>query len=156
MQNILIAIDFSEITPVLITQAATLAKALNGKLWLLHVANPVPDFVGYNPVPQTDRNQVAQEFQEEHRHLQTIAEHLCQRGIEAVALLVQGSTVKTILHEANKLKADLIIIGSHGRTGISKALLGSVSEGILHQSHCPVLVIPDHLAKETTITLGTL
>lgn len=156
MQNILIAIDFSEITPVLITQAATLAKALNGKLWLLHVADPDPDFVGYDPGPQTVRDRVAQEFREEHRHLQTIAEHLRQRGIETVALLVQGAIVETILHEANKLKADLIIIGSHGRTGLSKAFLGSVSEGVLHQSHCPVLVIPNSLAKETTIALGLL
>ncbi len=45
-------------------------------------------------------------------------------------------------NEANKLKADLIVVGSHGNSGLYKALIGSISEAIIKQATCPVLVIP--------------
>ncbi|RMF20673.1 MAG: universal stress protein, partial [Cyanobacteria bacterium J083] len=63
-------------------------------------------------------------------------------------LLIQGATVTTILQEAAKLQAEMIIIGSHGHSSLYKALLGSVSEGIIRQATCPVLIIPTRKIKE--------
>ncbi|GGA41537.1 universal stress protein [Okeania sp. KiyG1] len=142
MKNIVVAIDFSQITPAIITQAEALVQAFNSKLWLIHIAEPDPDFVGFKTGPQPKRDRWAQEFRREHQQIQDLAKELRQKGLDTVALLTQGSTVETILAEAKKLAADLIIVGSHGRSGIEKFFAGSVSEGILHGAHCPVLVIP--------------
>ncbi|MDJ0556062.1 MAG: universal stress protein [Microcoleaceae cyanobacterium MO_207.B10] len=142
MKNIVVAIDFSEITPAIITQAETLAQAFKSKVWLIHIAEPEPDFVGFKTGPQSKREHWAEEFRHEHQQIQDVAEQLRQKGFDAVALLLQGATVETILTEAKKLAADLIIVGSHGRSGIEKLFVGSVSEGILKDAHCPVLVIP--------------
>ncbi|OZH53304.1 universal stress protein [Hydrocoleum sp. CS-953] len=142
MKNIVVAIDFSQITPTIISQAETLAQAFKSKLWLIHITEPEPDFVGFKTGPQPKRDHWAEQFRKEHKQIQDLAEELRQKGLDTVALLTQGSTVETILAEAKKLTADLIIVGSHGRSGIDKLFMGSVSEGILKYSPYPVLVIP--------------
>ena len=142
MENIIVAIDFFQITPAIMTQAETLAQAFNSKLWLIHIAEPEPDFIGFKTGPQPKREHWAEEFRKEHQQIQDLAEELRQKGLDAVGLLLQGSTVETILAEAKKLAADLIIVGSHGRSEIEKFFVGSVSEGILKTAYCPVLVIP--------------
>ena len=147
MKNIVVAIDFSESTPAIIAQGSTLAQATLSKLWLIHIAAPEPDFVGYKTGPQTERDHIAHKLHSEHRQIQQWAEELRQKGIEAVALLVQGQTVKTLLEEADKLKTDLIVVGSHGKTGLYKVLVGSISEGILRHANCPVLVVPTRQMK---------
>ncbi|EGJ34953.1 MULTISPECIES: universal stress protein [Moorena] len=145
MQNFLVAIDFSEITPVVIAQAESLAAATKSKLWLIHIAEPEPDFVGYQTGPQTERDYIAHKFRKEHRQLQKWAENSRQKGIDAAALLIQGPIVETILAQAQKLAVDLIVVGSHGHSGLYKALVGSISEGILQKADCPVMVIPGRL-----------
>ncbi|MGD1715551.1 universal stress protein [Dapis sp. BLCC M172] len=142
MKNIVVAIDFSQITPTIISQAETLAQAFKSKLWLIHITEPEPDFVGFKTGPQPKRDHWAEQFRKEHKQIQDLAEELRQKGLDTVALLTQGSTVETILAEAKKLTADLIVVGSHGRSGIDKLFMGSVSEGILKDSPYPVLVIP--------------
>jgi nucleotide-binding universal stress UspA family protein len=142
VKTILAAIDFSEVTEHVVGRSALLAEALGSRLWLVHVAAPDPDFAGYDAGPDVVRDQVAKHLREEHRALQTMAEELRGRGIDTTALLVQGATVATILQEATKLEADLIVVGSHGRGAISRALLGSTSEGVLHKAVVPVLIVP--------------
>jgi len=61
-------------------------------------------------------------------------------GVDADSWIEEGSCVDTILSSARQHKADLIVIGSHGRGGIARALLGSVAEGVLRHSSMPVLV----------------
>ena len=140
--NIIAAVDFSPITSLIMKQASSLVSMTQGKLWLLHIAPPEPDFLGYQTGPQTERDFIAHQLRQQHRQLQDWAAELREQGIDAVALLLQGPTVETLCQEAEKLAADLIIVGSHGHSGLSKLLLGSVSEGILRQANCPVLVIP--------------
>ena len=71
-----------------------------------------------------------------------MAADLQSRGISAHGLLVQGPTVETILTERERLQADTIVLGSHGRGALFRALLGSVSEGVVRATPCPVLVVP--------------
>src|SRR5215472_8945267 len=61
-------------------------------------------------------------------------------GVSADTCLEEGSSVTTILDVAREQHADLIVIGSHGRGGIARAVLGSVAEGLLRRSHIPVMV----------------
>jgi nucleotide-binding universal stress UspA family protein len=145
MFKILVPVDFSEITPSIIAQTRIFAQIRASKVWLIHVTAPDPDFIGYDTGPQTVRDHLAQRFREEHRQIQSLATELKQDKIEAISLLLQGSTVETILEQAHKLEVNLMIMGCHGRTGLLKVLVGSVSEGVLRQAPCPVLLIPHHL-----------
>ena len=134
--NILAGIDFSESAQKIIDQTVMLAKALNAKIWLIHVAEPDPAFVGYEADPEVMRDVVAKKYHEEHRDLQA------SDGLDCVALLVQGATVATLLREAAHLPAALIVIGSHGKGALKRLLIGSTSEGILHASEIPVHIVP--------------
>lgn len=142
--KILVGIDLSDSTEKIILKVEEIAKALSAKLWLLHVAEPDPDFVGYKTGPQSVRDSISKEFHTEHYQIQEIAKRLRVAGLETTALLMQGIAVDTILKEASKLNVDLIVIGSHGRGAIYQLLVGSVCEGILHKSEFPILVIPTH------------
>jgi nucleotide-binding universal stress UspA family protein len=147
MDNILAAIDFSEITPSIVDKAAEIARAFASKLWLIHVVAPDPDFIGYDTGPQCERDWRAKILREEHRYIQQKALELEQTGLDVTPLLVRGATVETILHQAAKCNAEMIVIGSHGHGALYKALVGSVSEGIIRKASCSVLIIPNHYQK---------
>jgi len=142
--KILLCVDLSESTEKVVEKADKIANALSAKLWLIHIADPDPDFIGYEAGPQSIRDSVAKNFHTEHCQIQEIADRLRKAGVDTTALLVQGSTVDTILKEASKLEVDMIIVGSHGRGAIYQLLVGSVCEGLLHKSEYPILVIPTH------------
>lgn len=142
MKNILVPIDFSAVQQILVDTAGALAKALGAKLWLVHVAAPDPDFVGFKVGPEYVREQRADILRQEHQDIQAMAAQVKADGIEAEALLVQGPTTDTLLEIAQKVSADLIVIGSHGRSAIFRAFVGSVSEQILKESKVPVMVVP--------------
>lgn len=72
IKNILVAIDFNETVGELLSYAEALAIKFDAKIWVLHVAAPNPDFVGYEPGPQYIRDFKADELREEHRSLQNI------------------------------------------------------------------------------------
>jgi len=146
MKTIVVAIDFSAVTADVLERAAELGKGLSAAVWLVHVAAPDPDFVGYDAGPTTVRDQVAHEMRDTHRRVQDEADALRARGVNATALQVQGPTVETILHEAERLHADVIVLGSHGHSALHRALLGSISEGVLHRAACPVLIVPSRPA----------
>ncbi len=142
--KLLVGIDLSPSTEKVVEKAAVLARALSAKIWLLHVADPEPDFVGFDASPAYDRDVRSRTFHAEHSQLQAIANKLRLDGLDATALLVQGPTAATILQEAVKLAADMVIVGSHGRGAIHRLLVGSVSEEVLRKAGCPVLIIPTH------------
>ncbi len=142
--NVLVAVDLSDSSSVIIDYAKSLVNAFSGKIWLLHVAEPEPEFVGYQPDPPVMRDVTAKKFHEEHLQLQEYSQALRSGGLECTALLVQGATIETIHKEAEKLNINMIIVGSHGKGAISRLLLGSTSEGVIYKSSIPVLVIPTH------------
>jgi nucleotide-binding universal stress UspA family protein len=142
MGSILAPVDFSEMTPAVIAVAESLAAAFSARLWLLHVSAPDPDFVGFEAGPQAVRDQRAHHLRGEHRELQEVADRLRTEGVEATALLIQGPTVEKILSEAERVAAEWIVIGSHGRGAVHRALLGSVSEGVLHRARCKIAIVP--------------
>ena len=140
--NILVAIDFSDPTEKILRVAHQLAHSLEGSVWLVHVAEPEPDFVGYEAGPDVVRDQVAKKFRKEHRVMQEYAEAMREQGIDAKAMLIQGATVETLLEMATKQQSDLIVVGSHGRGMVAEILLGSVSRGLIKSAACPVTVVP--------------
>ena len=142
MSHILAAIDFSAQTQSVLNTAEQLAKALNFRLTVLHVAAPDPDFVGYSVGPQTVRDTRAQALHAERNTIHTIVEDLAGRGIDAHGLLASGVTIEKIIEEAQRFGCSLIVLGSHGHGAIFDMLMGSTSSGVLRHATCPVVVVP--------------
>lgn len=139
--SLLVALDFSDVTDQQLVIVARLA-APNRQIYLLHVAEPDPSFVGFDAGPDEVRDQIAREFHEEHERIQAMATRLREAGFDAKALLVQGPTVATILAEAEKVGAEAIVVGSHGHGKLYDFAVGSVSSGVIRKAKVPVLVVP--------------
>ncbi len=142
--QLLVAVDFSDSSQTVIEYVKDLAKSLSGKIWLLHVAEPDPEFVGYDVDPPEMRDVIARRFHKEHLQIQQLSQELRSKGLDCEALLIQGPTVETILRESKKLSVDMVVVGSHGKGILKHLLVGSTSEGVLQKSSVPVLVVPTH------------
>ena len=142
--KLLVTVDLSEATQIIVKKAEEIAIALSAKVWILHNAVPEPDFVEFKVDPQAARESLAKKFHVEHRQIQELANRMRKAGVDTTALLVHGATVETILKEASELEVDMIVVGSHGRGAMYQLLVGSVSEAVLHKSRFPVLVVPTH------------
>lgn len=149
MRNILVAIDLSPASEQVIARARELAAGGPARFWLLYIADPDPDFVGLDVGPDSVRDQVAAEFREEHRAIQAFADELRDAGLDATALMVRGATVPTLLDEADKLAADVIVLGTHGRGALARVVMGSVSTGTIAKARVPVLVVPTRPRDES-------
>jgi len=142
--KLLVCVDLSESTEIIVNKIEGITKAIPAKVWLLHNAVPEPDFVDFKVDPLAARESLAKKFHVEHRQIQELASRMRKAGVETTALLVHGATVDTILKEASDLEVDMIVVGSHGRGAMYQLLMGSVSEAVLHKSRLPVLVVPTH------------
>jgi len=142
MKNILVTIEFNNNEEILIDKAFQLAEPFNSKLWLMHIAAPDPDFVGYKTGPQYIRDSRASELRKEHKLLQEYAAALKKKGIDSEGLLIQGATIEMIIEESNKLNVDLIIAGSHKHGFFYNVFTESVSEEIIKKSKIPVMIVP--------------
>jgi nucleotide-binding universal stress UspA family protein len=142
--KLLVAVDLSESTQIIVDKVEEINTECPAQVWILHNAEPEPDFVEFKVDPLAARESLAKRFHNEHRQIQEIANRLRKAGLDATALLVHGATVETILKEASDLDVDMIVVGTHGRGAMHQLLVGSVSEGVLHKSRYPVLVIPTH------------
>jgi nucleotide-binding universal stress UspA family protein len=144
MKNILVTIDFNSMEQLLVDKAFQLAEKFDSKIWLLHIAAPDPDFVGYEVGPQYIRDFRASELRKEHKLLQGFTDALKKKGTNAEGLLVQGATIEVIMEEAKKLNADLIITGHQEHSFLYQAFMGSVSRETMKKSKIPVLIVPSN------------
>lgn len=142
MKNILITIGFDKNEKLLIDNAYYLAKAFNSKIWLIHVASPDPDFVGFDAGPQHVRDFRAAELRNQHKLIQGYVVELKEKGINAESLLIQGKTIKTILEKSKKLDIELIIIGYNEHSFLYKSFFGNTTNQIMKKSKTPVLIVP--------------
>lgn len=142
INNILVAVDFNDSIGELLGYAEGIASKFGSKIWVVHVAAPNPDFVGYEPGPQYIRDFKAEELREEHHKIQKICNSFMDESIECEALLIQGSTVETVMEEAKKLKSDLLIVGTHKHSFFYELFSESVSLELLKKAEIPLLAIP--------------
>ncbi len=149
MKPILVAIDFSELSEEVLERATKLARAFAADLVLLHIVAPDPDFVGYEAGPDSVRETRALEIRSEHRRLQEMADKARTAGVKARVLMRPAATIDGIVAEAEKLEAQFIVMGRHAKGALSRVLLGSVTEGVLRQAPCPLVVVPDSSSDRT-------
>jgi nucleotide-binding universal stress UspA family protein len=146
--RILCPVDFSESSTRALVHGAALARWYEAQLTVLHV---VPTF---DPVQVRAELGVPVQFVDPVSREQVVTElrQLLQRaGYSADAGLVAeaGDASTTIVDQALAIRADLIVIGTHGRRGFKRLLLGSVAETVLHEAPCPVLTVSPHTAATT-------
>jgi nucleotide-binding universal stress UspA family protein len=157
LDELLVPVDFSACSVVALDKAAELAKSLGATLDVLHVWQ-APSFVatelmvGGAGSTQTLTEFVKAETETKFREFLKAAR---ERGIAIRhERLVQGSPPAVIIDEAERGGHDLIALGTHGRTGLSHFLLGSVAEKVVRQASCPVLVIREAKAPAVPATEG--
>jgi nucleotide-binding universal stress UspA family protein len=142
-KQILVPVDFSSASKVALDQAAALAEQMNAVVDILHVWE-VPavasgdDVVELQGLPDTVADAVR------HYAKDTLAAFTRKAQESGVtvrsARAIPGRTYQTIVEEAERGGYDLIVIGTHGRKNLSRAVLGSVAERVVRYAHCPVLV----------------
>ena len=142
MKNVIAAVDFSPVSEAVVSHAIHLARVNQGRLWIVHVAAPDPDFVGYEVGPEVVRQQRATRLREEHQQLEDMARDANAGGVTTTALMIQGPTSRTLLEKAAELDADLLVLGSHGHGALHNLLVGSVTESVVKDARIPVLIVP--------------
>ena len=141
-QNILVPVDGSETSYAAVAQAAELAKAFGGKITVVQVLALDP-YIAAEYISATQTNDLIERARSSVlKTLEEAAAKFSDLGIPVEAKLLEGQVVhREIIKEAETSKADLIVIGSHGRTGLKRLFLGSVAQSVLGEAHIPVLVV---------------
>jgi nucleotide-binding universal stress UspA family protein len=138
-QHFLVPLDFSDYSTQAMDYAMALAHKLQARLTLLHVIQSLS--MGGGDMGVTLPYSYMQELEAElNRRLESYLERVTAAGLNGDVVLVHGSPYQEIVETAKTRQVDLIIMGTHGRTGLRHVLLGSVAEKVVQLASCPVLV----------------
>ena len=152
LRQILLPTDFSGCANHALPYAAAIAQACQAKIICLHIVEPVVPTVGYTglaePLPIADVSDQLEDSAE--RELPRLAESEELAGLAIEELIEHGDPAAEIVRVADERGVDLIIISSHGRTGLGRILFGSTAEAVVRHATCPVLVVkpPPHEESE--------
>jgi nucleotide-binding universal stress UspA family protein len=138
-KNILFTTDFSPAAAAALPYAASLARAYGAQLWALHVAAPL-----VNPMTEPSTWTALLEADEVCRKTQREQLAEAMRGLNPQILIIEGDLWSTLDAAIEKNKIDLIVMGTRGRSGFGKLLLGSVTEEVFRNVSCPVLTVGPH------------
>jgi len=138
LRKILCPVDFSETSRHAFQYAVLLAQKCAAELTVLHVVEDVPLFTAYAGVPETAiRDEVEKSARKE---LAELVGSIDPGSGQIRTQLVRGTSYKAIVRYAEEHKADLIVMGTHGRSGLEYAFFGSVTERVMRRAPCPVLI----------------
>jgi len=142
-KSILVPTDFSEYSDRAVKEAADIAELSNAKIYLLHVVDKLEQCAIDYCIPMETMMKVQSDSEKEAtRKMQEEANRILQsKKIEVAFDVKSGVPFEEILKAQQERRADLIVIASHGRTGILKSLIGSVAERVMREAKCPVLLI---------------
>jgi nucleotide-binding universal stress UspA family protein len=138
-----VPIDFSECGNYALSYAASFARLFGASIVCVHVIEPLVPTVGYSgmtePLPMADISDQLEDSAE--RELPKIAECEECAGLAVEELIVHGEAASEIVRVAKDRQVDLIVVSSHGRTGLGRILFGSTAEAVVRHASCPVLVV---------------
>ncbi|HYP52671.1 MAG TPA: universal stress protein [Pyrinomonadaceae bacterium] len=143
IRTILLPTDFSECARHALPAAAGLARRMGARLICLHVVEPMVPTVGFTPIaeplPLADLSEQLEDSAE--RELPKLARCEECAGLDVEDVIARGEAASEIVRVARERGVDLIVISSHGRTGLGRMLFGSTAESVVRHAHCPVLVV---------------
>ena len=142
MRRILLATDFSKASRKAVSVAISTASRARATLTIVHVIAPLipitPDqYVG----PETWTEIEAQSRRWATRQLSALVEKARKAGVRAASVTVDGNAAEQIVRLARVKRADLIVVGTHGRTGLARFFVGSVASQVVARSTCPVMTV---------------
>jgi nucleotide-binding universal stress UspA family protein len=141
-KKILCAVDFSDVSRAALAEAAALARRLDAALALVHVYEPPPPVALDVVVPTEGLLESASSDVEARLEAWTDdAQALAGRPVRAIVRI--GAAAAELVRCAAQEGADVLVLGTHGRTGLKHLVLGSVAERVLREAACPVLVVRD-------------
>lgn len=143
-KRILVAVDGSELSQLAVMQAARLAQSCRAIVQALYVVDSTDIYYGIGPYDPGGVTEALLTYGE--AVLQDAAASLAGAGVEHCTKLrktsvAPGRVAATIELEAQEWNADLIVMGTHGRRGMQRLLMGSVAQGVVHRSTRPVLLV---------------
>jgi len=139
--KILVAIDFSENSECAFDYAVTLANQFNAELTIVHVINEPVDLRGFY-VPHISFEQLEKEIEEgAAKMMETFCSSKLGTFSNYKTSIVTGIPYDEITAAAGRIDASLIVIGTHGRTGLDRILFGSTAERVVRAAVCPVLTV---------------
>lgn len=142
LTKILVPVDFSECSKKALQYAIPFAKQFNASLTLLHV---VHINYGYGEFAAIDYPLLEKQIREgSEKQLAELAEKDIGQTVAAETLVCTGVAAREIVETARSLDFDLIIISTHGHTGLKHVVLGSTTENVVRHAPCPVLVVREH------------
>ena len=136
-QHILVAVDGSEFSAHALKMASSLVTALSAQIGLVHVIDP--KLVG--PETGVPANQMWTVLRREGQGLLDTAASAIPEQTHPGKFLREGTPWKEIIMSAREWPADLIVAGTHGRSGLTRLLCGSTAEGVVRRAPCPVIVV---------------
>ena len=137
IKRILVPTDLSQLSQVAFDYAATFAKHHRATIYLVHVMEPAPAMVPTALGISTDAFEKRMV-----KEASAALDRLAQRfGKNVKPVLRRGNVAQELLKAAKSTKANLIVMSTHGRSGIGHVLVGSVAEKIVRQARCPVLTV---------------
>jgi len=143
VRSILLPTDFSECAGHALPAAASLARMWGARLICLHVIEPIVPIVGWTPIaeplPVADISEQIEDSAA--RELPKVAQREECVGLDVEDVITRGEAASEIVRIAKERAVDLIVISSHGRTGIDRMLFGSTAEAVVRYARCPVLVV---------------
>jgi nucleotide-binding universal stress UspA family protein len=138
-RKVLVATDFSEASDEAIDRAIEMAKPSGAEVEIMHVLELAEAFPFGTTYFDAD---IGALYADIDLQLSQRAERFRQAGLACETKIVDGSASTEIAARGRTLGADLIVVGTHGRTGLAHAMLGSVAERVVRRASCPVLTVP--------------
>lgn len=144
-KRILVPLDFSDCSRKSLNYAVRMALESSAELVVLHVGPPIPTFA--YPLPEATALQTSawtETLRERHEAAeQALQDEIrpWQDSVEFQLRFEEGEPSEAVVRAADEGECDLIVMGSHGRTGLRRAIIGSVAERTVRHAHCPVLVV---------------
>lgn len=136
--------DFSRASAPALRRAVALARVCRAPLVLLHAMTPPSPFIGNGAPPSSYTDLLIAARRSAKRRLATALARARREGVRAQAIFAEGLPADEILRGARRARADLIVMGTHGRSGVSRVFMGSVAERVVRESRCPVLTVRAH------------
>lgn len=140
ISRILCTVDLSEHSKLVAEYTRLLAQSLKASVSVLYVAPTLSQYVGFHVPPSSIENFVGEIVDGAEKSMKAFVEENFP-GIEASGKVVTGYAAEEIIHYANAVNADLIIMGTHGRKGLDRVLFGSVAEKVVKTANQPVMTI---------------